>query len=186
MGRTIPSFRIAAVSEEEKWKPFRKYLRNKNEKKLFTHMFSIANYYNSASSNAVNPIRTYPIMMSIIFHHYKTLKEKNLFDKDYPTVAVVLKKDIILDNIDGNNTILKREIEKWNNYSSVLRKLNRILFEEMLQSSYKYSDSINAKGDQFSTESLLLSLVFEQDKFINKNKLTKNPHSNQSSMLSFT
>ena len=45
----------------------------------------------------------------------------------------------------------------------------------MLQSSYKYSDSINAKGDQFSTESLLLSLVFEQDKLINKNKLTKNP-----------
>ena len=112
MGRTIPSFRIAAVLEEEKWKPFRKYLRNKNEKKLFTHMFSIANYYNSASSNAVNPIRTSPIMMSIIFHHYKTLKEKNLFDKDYPTVAVVLKKDIIIDNIDGNNTILKREIEK--------------------------------------------------------------------------
>ena len=33
MGRTIPSFRIAAVLEEEKWKLFRKYLRNKNEKK---------------------------------------------------------------------------------------------------------------------------------------------------------
>ena len=26
MGRTIPSFRIAAVKEEEKWKSFRKYL----------------------------------------------------------------------------------------------------------------------------------------------------------------
>ena len=28
IGRTIPSFRIAAVLEEEKWKEFRKYLRN--------------------------------------------------------------------------------------------------------------------------------------------------------------
>ena len=30
MGRTIPSFRIAAVLEYEEWKRFRKYLRNKN------------------------------------------------------------------------------------------------------------------------------------------------------------
>jgi hypothetical protein len=35
-------------------------------------MFSIANLYNSVSSNAVNPIRIYPIMMSIVLHHYKT------------------------------------------------------------------------------------------------------------------
>ena len=90
-------------------------------------MFSIANLYNSASSNAVNPIIIYPIMMSIVFHHYKTLKEKN------PLAANGFKKDI--NNRDNNNIILKREIEKWNNYSSVLRKPNRILFEEMLQSS---------------------------------------------------
>jgi hypothetical protein len=51
-------------------------LRNKNEKKTFDNMFSIANLYNSASSNAVIPIRIYPIMMSIIFHDYKTLTEK--------------------------------------------------------------------------------------------------------------
>lgn len=170
MGRTIPSFRIAVVLEEKKWKEFKKYLRNKNEKKLFTHIFSIANYYNSASSNAVNPIRIYPIMMSIVLHHYKTLKEKNLLiDKDYTTTAD-FKKDM-------NNTFLKREIEKWNNYSSVLRKPNRILFEGMLQSSYKYSDAINAKGEQYSSESLLLSLVFDQHKLINSNNniLSKNP-----------
>ncbi len=34
-------------------------------KKLFTHMFSIANLYNSASSNAVNPIRIYHDVYSI-------------------------------------------------------------------------------------------------------------------------
>jgi len=175
MGRTIPSFRIAVVLEEKKWKEFRKYLRNKNENKLFTHMFSIANLYNSASSNAVNPIRIYPIMMSIVLHHYKTLKEKNLLiDKDY-TITADFKKDI-------NNTLLKREIDKWNKYSFVLRKQNRILFEEMLQASNKYSDAINAKCEQYSTESLLLSLVFDQYKLINNNnnnKLNKNPR-NQS------
>ena len=43
----------------------------------------------------------------------------------------------------------------------------------MLQASYKYSDAINAKGEQYSPESLLLSLVFDQHKLIN-NKLSKN------------
>ena len=66
--------------------------------------------------------------------------------------------DINIDN--NNNPILKREIEKWNNYYSVLRKPNRILFEEMLQSSYKYSDAINAKGKENSTESLFIALIF--------------------------
>ena len=163
MGRTIPSFRIAVVLEEKKWKEFRNYLRNKDEKKIFTQMFSIANLYNSASSNAVNPIRIYPIMMSIVLHHYKALKEKNLIiDKDCTTTAD-FKKDI------NNTLLLKKEIEKWNNYFFVLRKQNRLLFEEMLQTSYKYSDAINAKGEQYSTESLLLSLIFDQHKLINNN-----------------
>ena len=76
MGRTIPSFRIAAILEEKEWKIFRKYL-NKNDRKLFDNMFSIARLYNSACSYAVNPIRIYPIMMSIVLHNYKTLKKKN-------------------------------------------------------------------------------------------------------------
>jgi hypothetical protein len=58
-----------------------------------------------------------------------------------------------------------------------------MLFEEMLQSSYKYSLAINIKGEQYSTESLLLSLIFEQHKLINKNKLSKNPSSSQSLIL---
>ena len=82
-------------------------------------------------------------MMSIVLHHYKTLKEKNLLvDKD-PLATTDFKNDI---NIIDNNIILKREIEKWNNYSLVLRKPNRILFNEMLQASYKYSVAINVKG----------------------------------------
>jgi len=74
MGRTIPSFRIAAVLEENEWKEYRKYL-NKKDKKVFSEMFSIAKLYNSACSYASIPIRIYPIMMSIVFHHYKMLKD---------------------------------------------------------------------------------------------------------------
>jgi hypothetical protein len=51
MGRTIPSFRIAAVLEEKEWKLFANYL-NKNDRKIFKEMFSIARLYNSACSYA--------------------------------------------------------------------------------------------------------------------------------------
>ena len=123
-------------------------------------MFSIARLYNSACSYASNPIRTYPITMSIILHNYKILKEKNLLSFSSSTNF----NDE--NNNDENNTILKKEIEKWNNFSSVLWKHNRELFEEMLQSSYKYSNAIEAKGENYATESLIMSLLLEQYKII--------------------
>ena len=75
MGRTILSFRIALVLEKKEWRSYRKYLNKKGDKKAFDDMFSIARLYNSACSYAVNPIRIHPIMMSIVLHNYKTLKE---------------------------------------------------------------------------------------------------------------
>ncbi len=116
-------------------------------------MFLIARLYNSACSYAVIPIRIHPIMMSIALHHYKLLKEKNY--------------DFDIKETNNNSIILKREIEKWNNFASILRKSNRELFNEMLQSAYKYSNEINVKGEQFSTESLIMSILFEQYKIKN-------------------
>ena len=59
--------------------------------------------------------------------------------------------------------ILKRELEKWGNFYSILRKPNWELFKEMLQSSLnKYSNAINVKGENYATESLLMSLLLEQ------------------------
>jgi hypothetical protein len=60
--------------------------------------------------------------------------------------------------------ILNQELNRWKNFSFVLRKQNRIQFEEMLLSSYKYSEAINAKGKEYSTETLFMSLIFEQQK----------------------
>jgi hypothetical protein len=165
MGRTIPSFRIAAVLEEKTWKQYRKYLNNKDDRKAFDNMFSIANLYNSASSYAAIPIRIYPIMISIVFHHYKILKEclesKNM----------LFSKDEYNNNINNNQNsisiILQRELDKWKTYSDILRKPNRDLFNQMLQSSlYKYSNAIDAKGENYSTESLIMSLSLEQYKMI--------------------
>ena len=156
MGRTIPSFRIAAVLEEKEWKQFPNYL-NKNDRKVFKEMFSMARLYNSACSYASIPIRIYPIMMSIVFHHYKSLKDNTLSTSS-------------IEDTDSNHNpiILQKELDKWETYSDILRKPNRDLFNQMLQSSYKYSNAIDAKGENNATESLLMSLLFEQQHKIKK------------------
>jgi hypothetical protein len=72
MGRTIPSFRIALVHEEMQWRIFRNSL-DKSYKKSFDRLFAISRLYISASMMSAMPVRIYPIMMSMIFHHYKQI-----------------------------------------------------------------------------------------------------------------
>ena len=70
-------------------------------------------------------------MMSIVLHHYKVLKEKK-FDKSFSSSDFDDENNKDIENSNNNIITLKREIEKWNNFSSVLRKQNRELFNEML------------------------------------------------------
>jgi hypothetical protein len=72
MGRTIPSFRIALEMEIADWRPFRNAL-DKKDRKLFDDMFDLPRLYTSACSYAVQPVRLYPILMSILLYHYKEL-----------------------------------------------------------------------------------------------------------------
>jgi hypothetical protein len=72
MGRTIPSFRIVLAIEKAEWKPFRNAL-DKSERKDFDDMFDIPRLYLSACSNSVQLVPLHPIIMSILFHHYKEL-----------------------------------------------------------------------------------------------------------------
>jgi hypothetical protein len=74
MGRTIPSFRIALAMEKEEWKPFRNAL-DKSERKKFDDIWDIPRLYASACSNSSQLVPLHPIIMSILFHHYKELKE---------------------------------------------------------------------------------------------------------------
>ena len=74
MGRTIPSYRIASEIEILKWRPFRKLL-DKQDRKIFDEMFSYTRLYNAAGTMACRPILIHVILMSIIFEHYKQLRE---------------------------------------------------------------------------------------------------------------
>ena len=74
MGRTVPSFRIVLAEEKQEWKPFRDAL-DKSERKSFDEMWDIPKLYVSACSNSVQLVPLHPIIISILFHHYKELKE---------------------------------------------------------------------------------------------------------------
>jgi hypothetical protein len=74
MGETVPSFRIVLEEEKAEWKPFRAAL-NKSDKKDFDDMWDVPRLYITACSNAVSLVPLHPIFISILFHHYKQLKE---------------------------------------------------------------------------------------------------------------
>jgi hypothetical protein len=74
MGRTVPSFRMVLETEKAEWKPFRATL-NKKDRKEFDDMWDIPRSYLPACSNSVQLVPLHPIMISILFHHYKELVE---------------------------------------------------------------------------------------------------------------
>ena len=112
-------------------------------------------------------------MMLIVFHHYKILNER--LDSKNMFLSNEQEKEEDYINNQNNLIILKGELDKWKTYSDILTKPNRDLFNQMLQlSSYKYSSSINAKGKEFSTGSLLMSLIFDQHKMMLSNSSFNN------------
>jgi len=73
MGRTVPSYRLASEREKRKWHLFRQEL-DKSERKMFDEMMSYSRLYNTAGVGACKPVLLQPIIMSIIFEHYKQLE----------------------------------------------------------------------------------------------------------------
>jgi hypothetical protein len=61
--------------EEAEWKkPFLNAF-DKSDRKKFDEMFDIPRFYTAACSHAVQPIRLYPILMSILLYDYQQLVE---------------------------------------------------------------------------------------------------------------
>ena len=63
--------------------------------------------------------------------------------------------------------ILTREIASWKSFGdSLSSKEDRELFEKMLNDCYKYAAAINAKGQPFPAEPLIMALLLSQHKMI--------------------
>lgn len=69
--------------------------------------------------------------------------------------------------LSPQHDILNQEIESWQGFGEILRSDDRKLFQQMLNECYQLTEAINSKGELFSTESLLMALVFLQQKMIN-------------------
>jgi hypothetical protein len=57
--------------------------------------------------------------------------------------------------------------EAWKGYADALRQEDREAFLTMIEKCYAHAAAINAKGEPFPNEALLMSLVFSQYKMIN-------------------
>ena len=57
-----------------------------------------------------------------------------------------MKDKIYSSNLFPYSDIIIKEIESWKSYADCLRKQERKLFYEMLNSCYKYSSAITVKG----------------------------------------
>jgi hypothetical protein len=63
--------------------------------------------------------------------------------------------------------ILTKEIESWKSFGdSMSSKEDRELFRNMLNDCYKYAAAINAKGEPFPAEPLIMALLLSQHKMI--------------------
>ena len=65
-----------------------------------------------------------------------------------------------------NEDTLTKEIQSWESFADSLHADNRELFMKMLNDCYKYAAAINAKGEPFPTEPLLMALLLSQHKMI--------------------
>jgi hypothetical protein len=64
--------------------------------------------------------------------------------------------------------ILTKEIESWISFGTSLssKEEDRELFNNMLNDCYNYASVINAKGEPFPAEPLIMALLLSQHKMI--------------------
>lgn len=67
-------------------------------------------------------------------------------------------------NLFPYDDIITKEIDSWKSYADCLRKQDRELFYKMLNRCYKYSSAITAKGKEYSTTAVLISILLEHHK----------------------
>ena len=78
---------------------------------------------------------------------------------------MILRQEAKL-SIFPSDDLLAKEIESWKAFGDSLREEDRVLFNKMIQDCYKNIKAINIKGEPYSTESLLMSLIITQQRMI--------------------
>jgi len=61
---------------------------------------------------------------------------------------------------------LAKEIESWKAFGDSLREEDREIFDKMIRQCYKHIKAINVKGEPYTTEALMMSLILTQHQMI--------------------
>lgn len=180
MGRSIPSFRLLIDIERLEWTNFRKEL-SKKDKQIFDKLFLIPKIYCHALSSLCNPITIEPIIISIIFDNFKSIKQigKDLLNK-YKKLESDTCEDIIFEPI----TTMQSEIIFDEQYDKIISCLkifseslsadDEIIFMNMISDCYRsYKNSIrsniNEKSQSCILENMSLfmaSILYQQKKIV--------------------
>jgi hypothetical protein len=70
---------------------------------------------------------------------------------------------------EEDENILAKEVKSWKGFEYALREPNATLFNKMLKEcleNEEYASVFKTKGPQYSTESLFMALIFQQQKMI--------------------
>jgi hypothetical protein len=62
--------------------------------------------------------------------------------------------------------VLTKEIQSWRAFADQLPVKDRQIFMKILNDCYKYSTAINAKGQPFPSEPVIMALLLSQHKLI--------------------
>jgi hypothetical protein len=73
-------------------------------------------------------------------------------------------------SLNPNDDILTQIIKSYEGYADMLSGQDRKEFEEMLRLCYRYAEAINAKGEPFPEEAVIMTLLFKQHLIIKELK----------------
>ena len=73
-------------------------------------------------------------------------------------------------SLNPNDDILTQIINSYEGYADLLRGQERKEFDEMLRLCYRYAEAINAKGEPFPEEAVIMTLLFKQHLIIKELK----------------
>jgi hypothetical protein len=73
-------------------------------------------------------------------------------------------------SLNPNDDFLMQIIKSYEGYADMLSGNDRKEFEEMLRLCYRYAESINAKGEPFPEEAVIMTLLFKQHLMIKELK----------------
>jgi hypothetical protein len=103
-----------------------------------------------------------PVLIPLLLFHCKRVDITDL----YYLVRATFAEDQM--SLFPEENVLTKEIESWKAFADSLKTdEEKELFVEMLGKCQKYALAINAKGEPFPVESLIMALLLEQHKMIN-------------------